>query len=83
MSSDAKGTRINVPYQEKEKVKSLGARWDAERKTWYVPHGIDLTKFVDWLSINDIEPPENVHTEILTEKQKEQQKEASLSWGTW
>lgn len=27
---------INVPFSEKEEAKSFGARWDGERKLWYV-----------------------------------------------
>lgn len=28
---------INVPFAEKEQAKGLGAKWDKERKSWYVP----------------------------------------------
>ncbi|HBD4305845.1 TPA: DNA primase, partial [Escherichia coli] len=31
---------INVPYNEKDEAKRLGARWDATRKTWYIPDGV-------------------------------------------
>ena len=27
---------LNVPFKEKEKAKSMGARWDPSRKSWYV-----------------------------------------------
>ncbi|MFL0825412.1 DUF5710 domain-containing protein, partial [Vibrio parahaemolyticus] len=27
-------TYLEVPFEDKEKVKSLGARWHSERKKW-------------------------------------------------
>ena len=45
-------TNINlkVPFNEKDQAKSLGARWNAEAKLWYVPQGVDATPFEKWLS---------------------------------
>ena len=40
---------LEVPYQEKELAKALGARWDARRKVWYVVDLDDLTPFAKWL----------------------------------
>jgi uncharacterized protein DUF5710 len=33
--------RLDVPFQEKDQAKALGARWDAVEKTWYAvfPYG--------------------------------------------
>ena len=41
---------LKVPFNEKEQAKSLGARWNAEAKLWYVPQGIDAAPFEKWLS---------------------------------
>jgi len=43
--------RINLvtPFAEKDKVKSLGAKWDAARKQWYVVDVPDLTPFMRWI----------------------------------
>jgi hypothetical protein len=43
--------RINLatPYADKDKVKSLGARWDATRKVWYIVDVADLTPFTAWI----------------------------------
>lgn len=41
---------LKVPYAEKDKAKALGARWNAERKAWYVPEGTAATPFEQWLS---------------------------------
>jgi len=44
-----KDTYLTCPYAEKNECKALGARWDADRKKWYVPAGQDLTPFTRWL----------------------------------
>ena len=41
---------LKVPFNEKDQAKSLGARWNAETKLWYVPQGVDATPFEKWLS---------------------------------
>lgn len=40
---------LQVPYEEKDKAKSLGAKWDTNRKKWYVPDGLDKKPFAKWL----------------------------------
>jgi hypothetical protein len=40
---------LDVPFIEKDAAKSLGARWDAARKSWFVPDGIDTALFEKWL----------------------------------
>lgn len=42
-------TYLKTTFQEKEKVKALGARWDPEAGQWYVPTGLDLLPFLAWL----------------------------------
>ncbi|SMH43322.1 DUF5710 domain-containing protein [Azospirillum agricola] len=44
-------TRIDlrVPFAEKDDAKRLGARWDAVKKVWYVPAGLDSALFGKWL----------------------------------
>lgn len=45
-------TNINlkVPFNEKDQAKSLGARWNAEAKLWYVPQGVDAAPFEKWVT---------------------------------
>jgi len=43
-------TILKVPFNEKDQAKSLGARWNAESKNWYVPQGIDTAPFEKWLT---------------------------------
>jgi len=42
-------TYLNVPFREKDEAKALGARWNPERRLWYVPPGLDLGPFQQWL----------------------------------
>jgi hypothetical protein len=39
---------LRVPFSEKESARNLGARWDAETRFWYVPHGYDIHPFRRW-----------------------------------
>lgn len=39
---------LNVPFEEKEEAKSLGAFWDATRKQWYAPRGSRLARIYKW-----------------------------------
>ncbi len=40
---------IDVAYKDKEKAKSLGARWNPAKKSWYVSNSKDYTKFSRWI----------------------------------
>ncbi len=39
---------LKVPYEQKDDAKRLGARWDRERRVWYVPDGVDPAPFARW-----------------------------------
>lgn len=41
---------LKVPYAEKDEAKALGARWNKDRKMWYVPDGQDTAPFERWLA---------------------------------
>lgn len=49
MPESASRIDLNVPYEEKDHVKKLGARWDAVRKVWYIEAGTDPKPFGPWL----------------------------------
>ncbi|WP_300162294.1 zincin-like metallopeptidase domain-containing protein [Solidesulfovibrio sp.] len=40
---------LAVPYRERGRAKSVGARWDPEAKLWYAPEGADMAKLKAWL----------------------------------
>ena len=39
---------ISVSYEDKDLAKSLGAKWDAEAKSWYVDRFSKLNKIFSW-----------------------------------
>jgi len=41
---------LQVPFNEKDAAKRLGARWDGDGKIWYVPEGVDARPFSRWLA---------------------------------
>lgn len=41
---------LTVSFEEKDKAKRLGARWDPARKTWYIQDVEDLTPFMPWIT---------------------------------
>jgi len=40
---------LDVPYQEKDEAKRLGARWDPKVRKWYIPEGRQREPFSKWL----------------------------------
>jgi hypothetical protein len=39
---------LEVPYEEKDQAKALGARWDHVNRTWYIPAHMDALRFARW-----------------------------------
>lgn len=39
---------IDVPYMERFEAKGLGAKWDKDAKSWYVPEGLAPEPFAKW-----------------------------------
>ena len=50
---------LKVPFNEKDQAKSLGARWNAEAKLWYVPQGVEAAPFEKWVSSASNSAPNN------------------------
>ena len=42
-------TPLNVPFDDKDQAKALGAHWNPEKKVWFVPAGRELAPFTAWL----------------------------------
>ncbi|WP_319557561.1 exodeoxyribonuclease VII large subunit [Thiomicrorhabdus sp.] len=66
---------LQVPFPEKDQAKSLGARWDAVSKLWYIPeHLLDQKEqFSKWLPLAVDE------SSVLEEENTEEIKAQSLS----
>ena len=48
-SKDNVQTYLDVPWDDKDEVKKLGAWFDMQKKAWYVPKNADISKFEKWL----------------------------------
>lgn len=40
---------LDVPYDERNEAKNLGARWSPDYKKWYVEKREDYGKFIKWM----------------------------------
>ena len=66
MNTKSENIYLNTPFNEKDIVKSLGARWDMTRKQWCVLPDANLELFEKWLPKSQTEltvKPENRATE--------------------
>lgn len=39
---------IDVPFKQKDEAKALGAQWDRQEQSWYVPANVDIAPFAKW-----------------------------------
>lgn len=46
--------KLKVPFAEKDQARLLGAKWDAQLRTWYVPKGMLLSPFECWLPMIEV-----------------------------
>ena len=46
-------TYINVPKEEKDQAKELGAKWDRNNMCWFIPADKDLSLFDKWEKVNE------------------------------
>ena len=51
---------LAVPWEDKDKVKAMGAVWYPPQTLWFVPKGIDVAAFRDW------NPRENSMSNVAT-----------------
>lgn len=59
---------LAVPFAEKDEAKRLGAKWNPERKVWFVPAGQDATPFARWLpmpkKVPAAQPVQMIHAPV-------------------
>ena len=48
---------LDVPFEEKDMVKALGATWNRQNSTWYVRPGVELNKLSRWIPVNEFDRP--------------------------
>ena len=46
-------TYIQIPYDDRDEAKALGARFDGNTKCWYIPKGTDPAKFAKWKQLKE------------------------------
>jgi len=49
--SSSKLIYLYVPISEKEKVKSIGAKWHSGRRQWFITSEMDAAPFKEWIPI--------------------------------
>lgn len=49
-SQPADRTYVQIPFKEKEQARELGAKWDRQEKSWYIPDGVDKEPFAHWIN---------------------------------
>lgn len=54
---------LSVPFEEKDIAKSKGARWEPEKRKWYVPEGLDSLHFIKWIPELTPENEHNLYSE--------------------
>lgn len=64
-------TNIYVPFEEKEEAKLLGAKWDIENKSWYIPINKNIDLFKRWISPKDEKEILNPLDEFQTALEKQ------------
>ena len=42
-------TILDVPFEEKDLAKQRGAKWDVEKKVWYVENVQNMRLFLQWI----------------------------------
>lgn len=53
----SEATYLNVPYEQRETVKKHGAKWDPNKKKWYLPAGIEVHSELNQFMPNYTPPP--------------------------
>ena len=57
-------TYLDVPFDDKDEVKALGARWDGNKKSWYVPSGKDTAPFAKWINGNGTKSVKKIYLKV-------------------
>lgn len=60
---------LKVEFKDKDKVKSLWAKWDLAQKTWYVENVENLEHFLPWID-EKLKKPVKTPIQVKPEKQK-------------
>jgi hypothetical protein len=64
---------LSVPFAQKETAKSLGARWNPDKRQWWIFADVDREPFLPWLSDWDRPAPLRKHRDFEIQVQAERQ----------
>ena len=53
----SEATYLNVPYEQRETAKKHGAKWDPNKKKWYLPAGVEVHNELNQFMTNYTPPP--------------------------
>ncbi len=54
-------TYLRVPFEERDRVRQLGAQWDADGKCWFIDSALDPAPFNRWLD-TESQPPDGPYS---------------------
>ena len=70
-SSNNERVYLNVPFKQKEEAKALGAQWDRQKRSWYVPAATDTAAFAKWLKKEEtVQTPQKEASEQRRDPQR-------------
>ena len=74
----ASGTYLKVPYEQRELAKKHGAKWNPDKKQWYLPPGVDLADEIKHFS-PDYKAPASPKSTPLKSNQNVPAKKADIN----
>ena len=77
-SQQAGGTYLKVPYEQRELAKKHGAKWNPDKKQWYLPPGVELAEEIKHFS-TDYKAPVTPKSNSSTSGQNTPTKKADIN----
>lgn len=77
-SQQAGGTYLKVPYEQRELAKKHGAKWNPDKKQWYLPPGVELAEEIKHFS-PDYKAPVTPKSNSSTSGQNTPTKKADIN----
>jgi putative DNA primase/helicase len=80
-------TLIDVPFKQKEEAKALGAKWDRQEQSWYVPANVDAAPFAKWMpgdataAVDAPKPPQATQTPAESQKPSQERQYLAVPYG--
>nr|DAN81602.1 MAG TPA: hypothetical protein [Caudoviricetes sp.] len=74
----ASGTYLKVPYEQRELAKKHGAKWNPDKKQWYLPPGVELAEEIKHFS-PDYKAPASPKSTPLKSNQNAPAKKADIN----